>query len=249
MSVDENKKFMIWHDSQKEKVFNLKNELLEYCKSDVLASACLSFRSLFIEITKINSSDSGVDFMKPNTIGLIPTGGYVYEPTSHKAIIWMKYLASTKKISIKHARNSTEKRIFNYKIDGWDEENRTVYEFHGCVFHGCPVCYSGDTYNPLKNEIMSTTFAKHKTRIDKIRTSMEIDNVIEILECEYNDLIKTNTCFADFVKNEGEIRPPLEPRESFTGIIMLSSYVMKDQWGMLTLQVSIHIFKNTVFFL
>ena len=187
--------------------------------------------------------------MKPNTIGLIPTGGYVYEPTSHKAIIWMKYLASTKQISIKHARNSTEKRIFNYKIDGWDEENRTVYEFHGCVFHGCPVCYSGDTYNPLKNEIMSTTFAKHKTRIDKIRTSMEIDNVIEILECEYNDLIKTNTCFADFVKNEGEIRPPLEPRESFTGIIMLSSYVMKDQWGMLTLQVSIHIFKNTVFFL
>ena len=61
MSVDENKKFMIWHDSQKEKVLNLKNELLEYCKSDVniLASACLSFRSLFIEITKINSSDSG----------------------------------------------------------------------------------------------------------------------------------------------------------------------------------------------
>ena len=30
-------------------------------------------------------------------------------------------------------------------------------EFHGCVFHGCHVCYSGDTYNPLKNEIMSTT--------------------------------------------------------------------------------------------
>ena len=63
------------------------------------------------------------NLMKPNTIGLIPTGGYVFEPTSHKAIIWKKYLASTKQIIIKHARKSTEKRILKYKINGWDEEN------------------------------------------------------------------------------------------------------------------------------
>ena len=63
MSVEDNKKFMIWYEAQKDKIFNFKNELLEYYKSDVniLTSACLSFRKLFIEITKISSSDSGVD--------------------------------------------------------------------------------------------------------------------------------------------------------------------------------------------
>ena len=64
---------------------------------------------------------------------------------------------------------------------------------------------------------MSTTYSKHITIIDKIKSSMEVDNVIEIWECEYNNLIKTNSEFADFVKNEGEIRPALQPRESLTG--------------------------------
>ena len=42
---------------------NLQTELLQYCKSDVdiLAKACLSFRKLFMEITKKDSNDTGVD--------------------------------------------------------------------------------------------------------------------------------------------------------------------------------------------
>ena len=35
----------------------------------------------------------------------------------------------------------------NRKVDGFDEANNTVYEFQGCVWHGCPKCYSPDTIN------------------------------------------------------------------------------------------------------
>jgi hypothetical protein len=28
-----------------------------------------------------------------------------------------------------------------YTVDGYDKESRTVYEFYGCYWHGCPDCY------------------------------------------------------------------------------------------------------------
>ena len=238
MSNEEHKIFMQWYESQNNKIFNLNKEILDYCKSDVdiLMKSCISFRELFIEITKTNPSDSGVDpfmqcitlpaachyvfrrnFMKPQTIGLIPLNGYANESTSYKAIIWMKYISKTKNISIRHARNSTVKQILNFKVDGWDDSTNTVYEFHGCVFHGCPRCYSGDTYNSLKNELMSTTFSKHKARIEKIKSSNEVNSLIEIWECDYDNLIKESKSFADFYKQENEVRPQLKPRDSLSG--------------------------------
>ena len=61
-------------------------------------------------------------------------------------------------MNIQHARNGGEKRIESFKVDGWDDKSSTVYEFHGCIFHGCPKCYAPDTFNPLKNETMQQTF-------------------------------------------------------------------------------------------
>jgi hypothetical protein len=63
MSVTDNKNFFLWYNDQREKTFDFKKELLEYCQSDVdiLAQSCLSFRKLFIEITKTTPEDTGVD--------------------------------------------------------------------------------------------------------------------------------------------------------------------------------------------
>ena len=30
-------------------------------------------------------------------------------------------------------------------------ENRVVYQFHGCFYHGCTKCYSSDDYNNVLN--------------------------------------------------------------------------------------------------
>ena len=189
MSEKEREKFILWHSNQSG-TFNLQEDLLAYCRSDVdiLARSCLAFRSIFMDITKKNIDDVGVDpfsqcitlasachyvfrrnFMHEKSIGLIPPLGYSTESTSYKAIIWLKYVSFKNKIIIQHARNGGEKKIDSYKIDGWDPINATVYEFNGCIFHGCHLCYRPDTFNPLKNETMQETYKKHLLRIDKIR--------------------------------------------------------------------------------
>ena len=63
MSVDEGKKFLDWHKKQEHVVFNFQSEILSYCKSDVdiLTKACLKFRKLFTEITKLDCDDERVD--------------------------------------------------------------------------------------------------------------------------------------------------------------------------------------------
>ena len=163
----ERENLILWHSKQNG-IFDLQKELLDYCKSDVdiLKQSCIAFRNLFLEITKRDESDKGVDpfvdsltlasachlvyrrnFMPENTIGLIPPMGYCTESTSHKAIIWLKYISFKNKIHIQHARNGGEKTINGLKIDGWDEKNLTAYEFHGCIYHGCQKCYKPESFN------------------------------------------------------------------------------------------------------
>lgn len=36
----------------------------------------------------------------------------------------------------------------NFKVDGLDPETRTVYEFFGCFWHGCPKCFKPQEINP-----------------------------------------------------------------------------------------------------
>ena len=149
MSVEENNKFRSWYSTQKNQTFNLQEELLSYCKSDVdiLVKSCLKFRELFMMITTSDDFTKGIDpfinsltmpsachdvyrklFMPENSIALIPDFGYQnQESTSVKAILWLKYISAKFKINIRHARNGGEKKIDNFKLDGWHEETETAY--------------------------------------------------------------------------------------------------------------------------
>ena len=44
-----------------------------------------------------------------------------------------------------------EIRIEKHYVDGYDVENRVVYQFHRCFYHGCMRCYSSDDYNSILN--------------------------------------------------------------------------------------------------
>ena len=49
----------------------------------------------------------------------------------------MQYLNDQGTGFVRHARNvGYEKRIGRYLVDGWDQDNNIVYQFHGCYFHG-----------------------------------------------------------------------------------------------------------------
>ena len=76
----------------------------------------------------------------------MPTGWYTiqneadgfkkHQKYSKESIQWLDYIMKTKNVRIKHAENGGEHRIDNYLVDGFDEESNTVYEFHGCYWHG-----------------------------------------------------------------------------------------------------------------
>ena len=81
----------------------------------------------------------------------MPCGSYVrrtapdFKPDSRLAcedmFHWMDYVMEMEGIDILHARNHIgEVRIGPYPVDGYDPNSKTVYEFHGCYFHGCPTC-------------------------------------------------------------------------------------------------------------
>jgi len=72
--------------------------------------------------------------MTPNTwIGIVPEGGYRRaEKQSIIALKWLKYLATTQNLQLKHKLNGGEQRIGRYKVDGYDPTTNTAYEFNGC---------------------------------------------------------------------------------------------------------------------
>ena len=61
-----------------------------------------------------------------------------------------------------------------YKLDGYCEATNTAYEYHGCVFHGCEVCFPVDreqTKHPYTGQSMSELYAltlKKKAYIERL---------------------------------------------------------------------------------
>ena len=80
-------------------------------------------------------------FLKPETIGLIPPGGYsANRRYSKKALMWLLHMERTDGCHIRHPRNGREFRppeLTHYSVDGYCAETRTIYEFLGCYYHDC----------------------------------------------------------------------------------------------------------------
>jgi hypothetical protein len=117
MSEAERIDFMVWYDAQKGTVFNNRRMLEQYCQADVtvLRQACQIFRKdfmvvgnvdVFLESCTIASACNKLlrkRFLKPETIGLIPSGGYTCNrPYSKKALMWLLHVEETDGCSIQH---------------------------------------------------------------------------------------------------------------------------------------------------
>jgi hypothetical protein len=99
--------------------------------------------AVFLEFVLIASACNKVLrrlFLKPDTIGLIPLGGY--SGNMHyrkKAIMWIIYRAQTDNWKILHGRNEREYRLLELprlSVDGYCPETKKVDEFCGCYYHG-----------------------------------------------------------------------------------------------------------------
>ena len=148
-----------WHQEQRANniMSDFQQELVAYCKSDVrlLKEGCLTFKRLFETLTGFNpfdhitiasacNLDLRMNRMIPNSIASEPVRGWKNRINQSKvAIEWLTWCQQQQVPSLQHASNAGEYRIpgTQFHVDGFDVTTNTVYEFHGCFWHGCPRHY------------------------------------------------------------------------------------------------------------
>ena len=119
-------------------------------------------------------------------------------PLSAVSTEWLAYIEQEDNINIQHARNGGEHKIGPKRVpvDGYCKETKIVYNFHGCWFHGCLVCY------PKNRNINSKSSNNRysKTLSDKWKHTQQIAqyirecgfNLIEMWECKWKEFKKTH---------------------------------------------------------
>jgi len=202
MSEKERNEFMSWYNEQKDKEYDNRCVLEQYCQDDVtvLRQACQIFRREFMEIGNIEVFLEAVTiasacnkvlrkkFLKPETIGLLPSGGYTANNRySKKALMWLMHMEQTDGCHIQHARNGREFRppeLPHFSVDGYCAETRTVYEFLGCYYHGC-MCQPFRDVKTLGGETLSERYAQTLARIQQIESAGY--NVKIQWECKFDE--------------------------------------------------------------
>jgi len=103
---------------------------------------------------------------------------------SNVAIKWLDFMAQKDNIHIEHARNGGEYAIpgSRFRADGFCRETNTIYEFHGCYFHGCK-CYDPNETNTISKKSMSELYDKTLQKEAYIRSAGY--NLITIWEHEW----------------------------------------------------------------
>ena len=124
----------------------------------------------------------------------MPTGWYVRrreengfrpqqaQPYGQMAVQWLTWEAAKNGCTIRHQVNGREKRIGKLPVDGWCAETRTVYQFHGCYFHGCTNCYEPQETNTLNGKTMAELLADTKKHTTYLRRHVK---VVEMWECDW----------------------------------------------------------------
>lgn len=225
MKREERQEFLKWYNEKvkEEYIFDLKKELLEYCKSDVdiLRRGCIKLREEFLEIANIDPFQyltiASVcmaiyrsKYLIENTIAILEEE-FHKDTYSKESICWLDYIMEQDKINIQHALNDGEKILLGNRVDGYCEETNTVYQFHGCFWHGCPKCFDPDRINNKNQKVMKDLCKKTLEISEKIKCKY---NLVEMWECDFNKNKENKKFKKDWNR---EVITPLNPRDAFYG--------------------------------
>ena len=119
---------------------------------------------------------------------------------------------------IQHVRNAGEYKIpgTDFLVDGYCPDTRTVYEFQGCFWHGCPTCYPNrhEKHASHCHRTMQDVYEATRQKTQQLRDKGY--KVIEMWGCEWDHLQQTQPEIDSFVQGLDFIEP-LKPREAFCG--------------------------------
>ena len=119
------------------------------------------------------------------------------------AIEWLEWVAHKEGIHIRHQLNNTEKRIGGRKlpVDGLNAQTQSVYQFHGCYWHGHDCALNrGKGFNEKRNKPMSELLEETRTNTEYIHSKGY--RVVEMWECEWRQMKRTNRELQRFIATE-----------------------------------------------
>ena len=224
-------------------VFDFLQELEDYCHSDVqlLQEGCEAFAREFESQAGFNPFEQCVtiasacnDYWRKHClpveqIAVEPARGWHGAQTNQSivALEWISYLESQipkvpgEPEHIHHVRNGGEQRLVTHTdsrlVDGYDPHTNKVYEFHGCLWHGCRKCfpYNRDTKHSVNSDrTLNELYRNTCVKTNALRQYGY--DVIEMWECQWRDIKETHADIKNFVDNLDWVTP-LQPRDAFFG--------------------------------
>ena len=166
-----------------------------------------------------------------NTIASRPPQGWhgARSNQSLKALKWLAWQEHLLRLQhpapadrIRTVRNGGEVRVVHHLVDGFDPcdpvtGRPTVYEFHGCLWHGCPRCFPlhRDRYpifhaDRTMQEVYESMLRKHDL-LKQHGYDLKV-----VWECEWDLQVKTHPDLAPFLQTLKLVNP-LDPRDAFFG--------------------------------
>ena len=135
---------------------------------------------------------------------------------------------------LQYVRSGGEYRVPGtpFTLDGFHFPSNTIYEFHGCFWHGCPKCYPirHEKHLRLFNRTVQDVYEKTQAKMATLRQKGY--NVIEMWECQWSQLKQTRPDIQAYVDSLQFVLP-LNPRDAFCGgrtnAIKLYHHVTLDQ--------------------
>ena len=123
---------------------------------------------------------------------LLPPKGYSCGDTqSQGALQWLRYVSETEGIYIQHAKNEGERHIGKYKVDGFCEDMRYIFEYHGCYWHGCVKCYpKGTVIHPTLMVPMSELYIKTLEKKTFLQSVDPTYSYVEMWECTWKETMR-----------------------------------------------------------
>jgi hypothetical protein len=160
---------------------------------------------------------------------------------------WLGWVSHNIKVQLKTQFNGGEMSLGrrHIRVDGWDMESRTVYQFHGCVFHGHPDCplTRGREVNPVNNKPLTELFDK-TCEITAYLTEKVKVKVVEMWECQWQHLKNTEPAIKSFLlterpKKTTRLKPSYGKKWPLTDKQILDAVIDETCFGLIECDISV----------